>query len=98
MTYFILGRLYNFQPFLTRTEVYKTGVTHYFSLEKAKKELGYEPQPFDLQEVVEWFKVRGHGRRAGGQDSEFILWDGILVLLLVLTLLTWFPPSTVLNI
>ncbi|MEJ1284180.1 short chain dehydrogenase/reductase family 42E member 1 [Cricetulus griseus] len=98
MTHFILSRLYNFQPFLTRTEVYKTGVTHYFSLEKAKKELGYEPQPFDLQEVVEWFKVQGHGRRSGGQDSEFILWDGILVLLLALSLLTWFPPSTVLNL
>lgn len=98
IAYFILGRFYNFQPFLTRTEVYKTGVTHYFSLEKAKKELGYEPQVFDLQEVVEWFKDHGHGRRSGGQDSEFILWDGILVLLLALSLLTWLPPSTVLSV
>ncbi|XP_036043986.1 short-chain dehydrogenase/reductase family 42E member 1 [Onychomys torridus] len=98
MTHFFLGRLYNFQPFLTRTEVYKTGVTHYFSLEKAKKELGYEPQACDLQEVVEWFKARGHGRRSGSEDSGFILWDGILVLLLALSLLTWFPSSTVLSV
>lgn len=98
VTHFILGRLYNFQPFLTRTEVYKTGVTHYFSLEKARKELGYEPQAFDLQEVVEWFKAHGHGRRSGGEDSGFILWDGILVLLLALSLLTWFPSSTVLPV
>lgn len=98
MTYFLVGRFYNFQPFLTRAEVYKTGVTHYFSLEKAKKELGYEPQPFDLQEVVEWFKAHGHGRRSAGQDSEFILWDGILVLLLALSILTWIPPSTILSI
>ncbi|KFO27869.1 Short-chain dehydrogenase/reductase family 42E member 1 [Fukomys damarensis] len=49
----ILSGLYNFQPFLTHTEVYKTDVTHYFSLEKAKKELGYEPQTFDLQEVAD---------------------------------------------
>ncbi|XP_019490215.1 PREDICTED: short-chain dehydrogenase/reductase family 42E member 1 isoform X3 [Hipposideros armiger] len=89
MAHFLLGRLYNFQPFLTRTEVYKTGVTHYFSLEKAKKELGYEPRPFDLQEVVEWFKAHGHGRRPGSHDSECLARDGLLVFLLVMAVLTW---------
>lgn len=88
MTHFILGQLYNFQPFLTRTEVYKTGVTHYFSLEKAKKELGYEAQPFDLQEVVKWFQTRGHGRRPGSRDSECLICSGLLVLLLVIVV-TW---------
>lgn len=89
MAHFIVGRLYNFQPFLTRAEVYKTGVTHYFSLEKAKKELGYEAQPFDLHEVVEWFKARGHGRSPGSHDSECLVWDGLLVFLLVMAVLTW---------
>ncbi|XP_036998347.2 short-chain dehydrogenase/reductase family 42E member 1 [Artibeus jamaicensis] len=84
MAHFILGQLYNFQPFLTRTEVYKTGVTHYFSLEKAKKELGYKAQPFDLQEVVKWFQARGHGRRPGRRDSEYLICDGLLALLLVI--------------
>lgn len=88
MTHFTLGQLYNFQPFLTCTEVYKTGVTHYFSLEKAKKELGYEAQPFDLQEVVKWFQARGHGRRLGSRDSECLICDGLLVLLLVIVV-TW---------
>ncbi|KAF6079358.1 short chain dehydrogenase/reductase family 42E, member 1 [Phyllostomus discolor] len=88
MTHFILGQLYNFQPFLTRTEVYKTGVTHYFSLEKAKKELGYEAQPFDLQEVVKWFQDRGHGRSPGSRDSECLICNGLLVLLLVI-IVTW---------
>ncbi|XP_016053356.1 PREDICTED: short-chain dehydrogenase/reductase family 42E member 1 [Miniopterus natalensis] len=89
MAYFILGQLYNFQPFLTRTEVYKTGITHYVSLEKAKKELGYEPQPFDFQEVVEWFKARGHGRSPGSRDSEGLIWVRLLVLLLVIAVSTW---------
>ncbi|XP_002761254.3 short-chain dehydrogenase/reductase family 42E member 1 [Callithrix jacchus] len=89
MVHFILGRLYNFQPFLTRTEVYKTGVTHYFSLEKAKKELGYKAQPFDLQEVVEWFKAHGHGRSSGSRDSDCFVWDGLLVFLLIIATLTW---------
>jgi nucleoside-diphosphate-sugar epimerase len=31
------------EPMLTRAEVYKVGVTHYFSIEKAKKDLGYRP-------------------------------------------------------
>ncbi|XP_010346954.1 short-chain dehydrogenase/reductase family 42E member 1 isoform X2 [Saimiri boliviensis] len=89
MVHFILGRLYNFQPFLTRTEVYKTGVTHYFSLEKAKKELGYKAQPFDLQEVVEWFKAHGHGRSSGSRDSDCFVWDALLVFLLITAILTW---------
>ncbi|KAG7473479.1 hypothetical protein MATL_G00096230 [Megalops atlanticus] len=59
MVHYLVGRVYNFQPLLTRTEVYKTGVTHYFSLEKAKAELGYEPQEYNLDEVVQWFKIVG---------------------------------------
>lgn len=98
MSHFILGRLYNFQPFLTRTEVYKTGVTHYFSLEKAKKELGYEPQLFDLQEVVDWFRAHGHGRSPGNGDSTFLLWNGLLILLLVLSVFTWLPTTVLLSV
>lgn len=98
MSHFVLGRLYNFQPFLTRTEVYKTGVTHYFNLEKAKKELGYEAQPFDLQEVVDWFKAHGHGRNPGNGDSEFLLWEGLLVLLVVLSVFTWLLPTVFLSV
>lgn len=98
MAHFIVHRLYNFQPFLTCTEVYKTGVTHYFSLEKAKKELGYEAQPFDLQEVVEWFKARGHGRSPGNGDSEALVWVGLLVSLLVVALLTWLSSSVILSL
>ncbi|OQV17949.1 Short-chain dehydrogenase/reductase family 42E member 1 [Hypsibius exemplaris] len=51
-------------PLLTRTEVYKTGVTHYFSIGKATKELGYIPRdpPNDLSEVVRLFKAAGHAR------------------------------------
>uniref|UniRef100_A0A8C9P352 Short chain dehydrogenase/reductase family 42E, member 1 n=1 Tax=Spermophilus dauricus TaxID=99837 RepID=A0A8C9P352_SPEDA len=94
LIHFILGRLYNFQPFLTRTEVYKTGVTHYFNLEKARRELGYEPQPFDLQEVVEWFKARGHGKSPGSRDSECLIWGGLLAFLLVMSMLTWLPSLT----
>lgn len=64
MIHYLIGHVYNFQPLLTRTEVYKTGVTHYFSMAKAKAELGYEPKEHNLDEVVQWFRCRGHGRRS----------------------------------
>ena len=31
------------EPFLTRAEVYKVGISHYFSIQKAQKELNYKP-------------------------------------------------------
>jgi len=37
-------------PTLTRIEVYKVGVDNYFSIEKAKRELGYEP-PVSMEEA-----------------------------------------------
>ncbi|XP_004600908.2 short-chain dehydrogenase/reductase family 42E member 1 [Sorex araneus] len=78
-----LGALCDFQPFLTRAEVYKTGVTHYFSLDKARRELGYEPQPRDLQDVVAWFRAHGHGRSPGDPGGERVR-RALLVLLLLL--------------
>ena len=38
--YLLLG----IEPFFTRAEVYKVGVTHHFSIAKAKKELKYRPK------------------------------------------------------
>ncbi|XP_001508136.1 short-chain dehydrogenase/reductase family 42E member 1 [Ornithorhynchus anatinus] len=93
MVYFLVGRLYNFQPFLTRTEVYKTGVTHYFSLEKARRELGYEAQVFDFREVVEWFKAQGHGRKLKVCSLKDLFWNGVLVLLLATVVLAWLPTA-----
>nr|XP_020669240.1 short-chain dehydrogenase/reductase family 42E member 1 [Pogona vitticeps]XP_020669242.1 short-chain dehydrogenase/reductase family 42E member 1 [Pogona vitticeps] len=91
VVHFMVGRLYNFQPLLTRTEVYKTGVTHYFSLEKARRELGYEPQQYRFEEVVEWFKARGHGRKRGTYAVKHFLRDALLVLLFAVVVLSWFP-------
>ncbi|KJE91765.1 hypothetical protein CAOG_002855 [Capsaspora owczarzaki ATCC 30864] len=43
-THYVVGRFYNFQPLLTRTEVNKTGVTHFFSIDKARHHLAYVPR------------------------------------------------------
>uniref|UniRef100_A0A8D0BH03 Short chain dehydrogenase/reductase family 42E, member 1 n=1 Tax=Salvator merianae TaxID=96440 RepID=A0A8D0BH03_SALMN len=91
MVHFMVGRFYNFQPLLTRTEVYKTGVTHYFSLEKAKRDLGYEPCQHSLKDVVEWFKSQGRGRKLGRFTVKQFLRDAVLLLLFAVVLLSWFP-------
>ncbi|CAI8024652.1 Short-chain dehydrogenase/reductase family 42E member 1, partial [Geodia barretti] len=67
----IIGRyVYNFQPLITRAEVLKTGVTHYFSLEKARRDFGYDPQPHNLSGVVTWFRDRGKGRGLKGHSRK----------------------------
>jgi len=68
----IIGPLYNFQPLLTRAEVYKTGVTHFFSTARAKHDLGYNPiVQNDLSSAVEWFIERGHRRTAKESCHDF---------------------------
>lgn len=61
-------------PILVRQEVFKSGVTHYFSVAKARRELGYDPVAYDFGEVVEWMRQRGHAAAAaaaaGAQQQE----------------------------
>ncbi|KAB5574695.1 hypothetical protein PHYPO_G00211970 [Pangasianodon hypophthalmus] len=86
-----IGRVYNFQPLLTRAEVYKTGVTHYFSMEKAKAELGYNPKEYDLGEVVEWFRSRGHGKKQVTSPIKKLILDVVLFLIIVALVLSFLP-------
>ncbi|CAJ0941739.1 unnamed protein product [Ranitomeya imitator] len=89
--HYLIRPICNFQPLLTRAEVYKTGVTHYFSIEKAKKELGYEPKSFTMQEVVEWYKARGYGKKVKKMKRASFLWDVAIFVLLVMAVLAWGP-------
>ena len=75
---------------LVSLKVFKTGVTHYFSLDKARRDFGYEPQPRDLAGVVQWYRDRGRGRSntlhttASGQQRSTRLWLLLLKALLCL--------------
>lgn len=86
-----VGRVYDFQPLLTRAEVYKTGVTHYFRLEKARVELGYDPKEYDLGEVVEWFRSRGHGKKQVTSPIKKLILDVVLILIIVALVLSFLP-------
>ncbi|KAG8562818.1 hypothetical protein GDO81_015828 [Engystomops pustulosus] len=89
--HFLIRPICNFQPLLTRAEVYKTGVTHYFSIDKAKKELEYEPKSYTMQEVVEWYKTRGYGKKVKKGKSYNIIWDVVVFVLMVVVVLAWVP-------
>lgn len=91
MVHRAIGRVYNFQPLLTRAEVYKTGVTHYFSIEKARAELGYKPEEYDLGEVVAWFRNRGHGKKQVTSSIKKLLLDVVLFLIVVVLVLSFLP-------
>ena len=58
--------------------MFKTGVTHYFNISKAREDLGYIPgKQNDLTEVTQWFLERGWGRapstRTSSSTSEVLL-------------------------
>lgn len=91
MIHHLIGPIYNFQPLLTRTEVYKTGVTHYFSMAKAKAELGYKPQEYNLDEVVQWFKMRGHGKKPSGSPLKRLIVNAFIIAGFVAVILSFLP-------
>ncbi|GAB4820511.1 hypothetical protein N2152v2_007557 [Parachlorella kessleri] len=65
-------RVYNFQPLLTRAEVYKTGVTHYFSMSKARRELGYEPEQLPFKPVVPQLLANYRNKSAEALSPYFL--------------------------
>ena len=55
----LIHRWVSFTPFLTPAELYKTAVTHHFRIDKARKELGYQPiKPNDLSDVIKFYSGR----------------------------------------
>lgn len=88
----VIGRyIYNFQPLLTRTEVYKTGVTHYFSMKKARNHLGYNPQKYSLKGVIEHFKKNGHGKQKHPSRLLYHIVNIVIGILFACLLLAWLP-------
>lgn len=49
------------KPLFTSYAVYTTGTNHNFSIEKAKKELGYTIRPIEetIKDTIDWYKQRG---------------------------------------
>jgi len=76
-------------PFLTRAEVLKVGVTHYFSVDKARRDLGYEVivKPNEaLSRTIEWYRNNGLGPRKGETWLVFLRLIAILIIIYILVL------------
>ena len=65
------------------SQVYKTGVTHYFNINKSRSHFGYDPQPRDLSGVVRWYTERGRGWQGDRRDSR---WYTVMKTVCVLSL------------
>lgn len=50
-------------PLYPHSEVSKCAVTHYFKMDKARKQLGYEPVYNEemVEKAAAWYKQRGYG-------------------------------------
>ncbi|XP_062605705.1 short-chain dehydrogenase/reductase family 42E member 1-like isoform X1 [Saccostrea cucullata] len=60
MVLYIVSGIYHFQPILTRMEVYKMGISNYFCINKASRDLGYKPiKQNEISDIREDFIKRG---------------------------------------
>ncbi|XP_060592780.1 short-chain dehydrogenase/reductase family 42E member 1-like [Ruditapes philippinarum] len=73
--HYLISYVYNFQPLLTRTEVYKTGVTHTFSIKKARDQLEYSPTiQNDISKVIQHYINTGHMKPTQKKGSAITQW------------------------
>lgn len=72
-------------------------MTHYFKIDKARKDLGYDPKPHDMLGVIRHFREQGHGRRRrhGSQYTiSSFLTDLALVAIIIIVLFSFLPVVT----
>jgi len=58
----MLWHIFQVEPMLTRAEVMKAGVNHWFRIDKARRELGYAPKSYSFQEVIDQFSTQFQGK------------------------------------
>ncbi|XP_078318967.1 short-chain dehydrogenase/reductase family 42E member 1-like [Crassostrea virginica] len=93
--HFFVGRIYNFQPILTRTEVYKSGVTHYFSIKKATRDLGYHPTvQNELSDVLEEYIHKGFKKTKKKQSIIMYYFVNLIIALIFASIvMSWIPVA-----
>ncbi|XP_069123999.1 short-chain dehydrogenase/reductase family 42E member 1-like isoform X2 [Argopecten irradians] len=92
--HFIVARVYNFQPLMTRTEVYKSCVTHYYSTDKAHRDLGYKPQKINnMIEVLEYYKKEGKMKKTRQQSTLMYYLVNIIIALVFASVVMSFLPG-----
>ena len=77
--------------FLLLAQVYKTAVTHYFSMKKARSHFGYSPQKYSLEGVIEHFQKNGHGRHRRPSRLLYHIVNIVIGIMFACLLLAWLP-------
>jgi len=70
---------------MTRAEIFKVGVTHYFKPDKARDELGYSPlipMKTGMQRVVQYYQEKRNNQRQSG-SFPYTLFAVLLVAVIV---------------
>jgi hypothetical protein len=67
-------------------------------MKEAEEDFSYSPEPRTLEGVVEWFKLRGHGKppkQSGGPSSiwNFIL-KSVVVACIIMLVMNCLPLAT----
>lgn len=83
------------EPFLVRAEVLKVGVTHHFSIDKAKRELGYSPKVTTAEGAE---KLAKHYRANLSNADYFELpalvwWVGVIVGMVLTYIVAYCKPT-----
>lgn len=83
------------EPFLVRAEVLKVGATHYFSINKARKELGYNPRVTTAEGAE---KLAKHYRSTLTNADYFELpsllwWVGVIVGMVLTYIVAYCKPT-----
>merc|ERR1712137_331700 len=51
-------KIFDFQPLLTRAEFFKSSITHYCSIEKARRDFDYVPtRPNDMSDIINYISA-----------------------------------------
>ena len=80
--------IHGFEPLLTRAEVLKSGVCHWFRIEKARRDLLYQPKKYSFVQVLEQFE--GHSKSSSSSIHEkflYFCWKSIVYIMVMIALL-----------
>ncbi|XP_077868107.1 short-chain dehydrogenase/reductase family 42E member 1-like [Saccoglossus kowalevskii] len=88
----IVKPIYNFQPFLTRTELFQVAVTHTLNINKSRQDLGYQPIDHDIADIVKYYCMTGHGRKSS--QASYWLVNVALMAIFAILILSFLPVVT----
>ncbi|TYG82780.1 hypothetical protein ES288_D01G116900v1 [Gossypium darwinii] len=92
MLYPLLNRWWLPQPFILPAEVYKVGLTHYFSYLKAQQELGYVPMVSPREGMAATISYWQDRKNKSLDGPTIYVWGIILIGMISLFASGWFPP------